>query len=127
MKCRELRDRLTNGDGPREAFEDHLGTCEACSLFAARLDEARRALNDHHAGVEPNAAFAARVVSHLPAGEPDDALSWAALRVLPATLALLLALVWLAVQTSPDPSSLFSESPTDDVLSWVADLSEVDR
>jgi hypothetical protein len=118
--CREIRDRLTSaesGDRPRDV-DAHLESCAGCARFASRLDSVRHALAGHHANVEPDAGFAGRVAAHL-RSDPADALGWAAVRLLPATLVLLAALAWIAFQTTATPSDLLSESPTDDLLTWV--------
>jgi hypothetical protein len=118
--CREIRDRLTSagtGDRPQEV-EAHLASCAGCARFASRLDAVREVLAGHRANVEPDASFAARVAARL-RNDPADVLGWAAVRLLPATLVLLAALAWVAFQTTATPSDLLSESPTDDLLTWV--------
>ncbi|MEE8278425.1 MAG: hypothetical protein V3R89_06865 [Thermoanaerobaculia bacterium] len=124
MNCQEARQRLTvtMADPPEEAVTQHLESCPACARYAARLKVAVRLLRSHHAELEPAAGFAARVVAAL--AEPAPLLGWAALRLLPATLALVLVLsgwCWLA---APSPSALLSESPIDDLLSWVLESPE---
>lgn len=118
--CREIRDRLesaTSGDRRRD-IDAHLQECADCARFASRLDAVRHALTGHHAEVEPDAGFAGRVAARL-RHDPADVLGWAAIRLLPATLVLLAALAWIAFQTTATPSDLLSESPTDDLLTWV--------
>jgi anti-sigma factor RsiW len=113
--CRGVRERLLDGES-REASSAHLDSCEACARFAARMEAARELLDkrSHH---QPDAFFAQRVVAALPEGQ--DVLGWAALRVLPATLAAALVLsVWCWLAT-PVPSQLVEQSPTDDLLAWV--------
>lgn len=117
LDCRQVRDRLMTAGPSAPELARHLDTCPACARFASRFDETRALLRRHHAGAEPDAAFAARVVEALP--DPSELLGWAALRLLPATLALALVLgVWCVIAT-PGPGSLVEESPTDDVLAWV--------
>lgn len=126
MDCRRVRDRLMDGAGERGTeMIEHLDACAACAAFARRLGEAEALLRAHHAGVEPDAAFAARVVARLP--EPSELLGWAALRLLPATLALALVLTAWCVLATPGPSSLVEETPTDDVLAWVVATEEEER
>ena len=115
--CREIRDRLESAGRSRDV-EAHLESCAGCARFASRLDAVRDALAGHRADVEPDAGFAARVASQL-RSDPADVLGWAAVRLLPATLVLLAALAWIAVQTTSTPSDLLTESPTDDLLTWV--------
>lgn len=119
-RCREIRDRLESAeaqDRSREV-EAHLESCAACARFASRLDAVRDTLAGHQATVEPDAGFAVRVTARL-RNDPTDVLGWAAIRLLPATLVLLAALAWIAFQTTATPSDLLSESPTDDLLTWV--------
>jgi len=118
--CREIRVRLesaTSGNHRRD-IDAHLRDCADCARFASRLDAVRHALTGHHADVEPDAGFAGRVAARL-RHDPADVLGWAAVRLLPATLVLLAALAWIAFQTTATPSDLLSESPTDDLLTWV--------
>ncbi len=89
----------------------------------SRMDEVRRLLREHHAGVEPDPGFAQRVVARIER-EPRDLLGWAALRLLPATLVLALLLVWWTVTRTPDPATLLLESPAEDPLGWVAEAGE---
>jgi hypothetical protein len=55
-------------------------------------DDVRRLLREHHAGVEPDALFAARVLARLPRNE-GWSIGWAAGRVLPVTIALAMVLM----------------------------------
>jgi hypothetical protein len=118
--CRDIRDRLASSPGGTRSrgLDAHLQTCPGCARVAARLDAVRQALEGHHANVEPDAGFAARVTSNL-RNDPADALAWAAVRLLPATLILLAALAWIAFRTTATPADLLAESPTDDLLTWV--------
>jgi len=120
VTCREVRDRLAAGvDRPEEAVARHLTDCHECTRFAARLQLARGIFREHHAGIEPDSHFAARVAARLD-GEPASPLGWAAVRVLPATLALLLVLAWLSWSVAPNTTAAQTVvSPTEDLLSWV--------
>ena len=94
----------------------HIETCESCSGFAGRLLAAEEVLGEPRAEHLPDDWFAARVRNSL----PDNAqlVGLAAMRFLPATLALTLVLsVWCWLAT-PGPGSLFEQSPTDDLLAW---------
>jgi len=118
--CREIRNRLESaksGDCRRDV-DAHLEECVECARFASRLGAVRHALAGHHANVDPDAGFAGRVAAHL-RSDPAGALGWAAVRLLPATLVLLGTLAWIAFQTTATPSDLLTESPTDDLLTWV--------
>jgi hypothetical protein len=100
-----------------EAVRAHLGSCSDCREFAQRLGLAQEALREHHGRHRPDAYFAQRVTASLP--EAPDLIGWAAMRLLPATLAAALVLsVWCWAAT-PGPTSLVEESPTDDLLAWV--------
>jgi hypothetical protein len=121
MKCRDVRDRLTvQADEPAGSITAHLKGCAACARFADRVRVARTLFREHHGDVEPDVHFASRTAARLTV-EPASRLGWAAVRVLPATLALLIILAWLSWQSTPDPWSLFEDSPTDDLLTWVVD------
>ena len=63
-----------------------------------RLEAVRAHLREHHAGIEPDAGFAARVASRLRRRSAGEAFAWAALRLLPASLAVLAALAWISLQ-----------------------------
>ena len=87
-----------------------------------RLDEVRGALRRHHAGVSPDAHFASRVATHVTAAT-SDLVGWAALRLLPGTLILVLVLSWLVLRNdvATPPAG---PAPTEDLLNWVAAQSE---
>lgn len=118
--CGRARRELLRGvDRVSGATARHLETCPGCAGFAARFSAAREHLAAHRAPAVPDAGFAARVAAALPARRAADAMSWAALRLLPAAVALALVLgVWSWIATS-SPASLAEPAPTDDVLSWV--------
>jgi len=94
--------------------------------LAKRLAAAQELFRRHHGNVEPDALFADRVIARLPS-RSDAALGWAVARMLPATLALLLVLVWLSWQTIPVADPALEVSPTEDVLAWVLDRAGEDR
>ncbi|MCP3982500.1 MAG: hypothetical protein GY716_24630 [bacterium] len=101
----------------------HLEGCAACARFAERLGGAQSWLREHHARVEPDASFAGRVVTRLPDAS-TDALGWAAMRLLPATLALLVALAFLALQSVPSSTTTTvatTEDAADELLTWILD------
>jgi hypothetical protein len=99
-------------------MRDHLDECPECARFAERLGLAEEILRDHHAGTEPDAGFAGRVVAALPTSS-SDLLGWAAIRLLPATLALALVLTVWALAATPSPSSLLEQSGDEDLWSWI--------
>ena len=124
MSCDSLRNRLMDADGapfPRNDT-DHLEGCADCRRFVERLTAARHALKSHHGNVEPDAAFAARVAARLPQG-PAELLGWAAARLIPATLVLVLVLGWFAYRGAPVETVAEQSAPTDDLVSWVLDPS----
>ena len=126
MTCNDVRKRLTAGDARGdEALRvgEHLGSCASCASYARRVQGVRRLFREHHAGLQPDPSFATRVAREL-RPEPQDLLAWAAVRMLPATAALLAVLIWLSVQTTTAPAALLDESPTDDLLSWVIEAPE---
>ena len=53
----------------------------------------------------------------------ENRLGWAALRLLPATLGLLLLLSWLNLRDSGSASPAETSDPIEVVLSWVLDPS----
>ena len=116
MNCSETRDQLLRSAADDRA-STHLRSCPDCSEFARRLGLAQETLREHHGRHQPDAFFAQRVTAALP--EAPNLLGWAAVRLLPATLAAALVLsAWCWIAT-PGPSSLGEEAPTDDLLAWV--------
>ncbi len=107
-----------DGGGRRKPADDRKERIES------RLEAVRLYLRGHHAGVEPDAGFAARVAARLdrPAA---DLLGWAAWKLLPATLALVLVLVWFAFQVTPLNEAASSQA--DDPLTWVLGENEAVR
>lgn len=121
MNCHDARSRLTAESGePDSVIAEHLKTCPACARFAVRMRVAHELFREHHGKIEPDAHFAGRIAARL-SDAPATRLGWAAVRLLPATVALLLVLAWVSWQATPDPASLFDESPTDNLLTWVLD------
>jgi len=121
MNCDEARSRLlhlTAPPRPGEPLADHLEDCAGCGAYATRLAHTVRALADHHAGVEPDAAFAARVVAALPQQTPFVARF--ALRLLPVALALVLVMTgWVVLEQRRHTVVTQETVPTDDLLTWV--------
>lgn len=125
MSCKKLRDHLTLSAGQPlpEPLRRHLGECAPCRRYAERVDAARSILRDHRAEVEPDPGFAIRVAARL-REEPSEMLGWAAQRLLPATLALLLVLAWFAFSATPDTTYAEEEpTPTEDLFTWVLEPS----
>ncbi len=121
MNCKEARSHLTRlgaGSPSVRSVSEHLAGCASCAAYAALLARARQALGEHHAGHEPDAGFAARVVAALP-DRRGILLGRAAMNLLPAALALVLVLAgWVAIEERgrAAPQEM---SPTDDLLGWV--------
>ncbi len=129
MKCRQARRKLSEAtcESSLAAVEPHLQSCSPCQRFASRLGAAQQLLSSRRNDVVPDPSFAARVLSQLPGQEStatSELLGWAALRLLPMTLALLLALSVWSVSSSPSPTVLLAEESSQDELSWVLDLGE---
>jgi hypothetical protein len=127
MNCRDLRDGLTRGADARRnpAQQRHIEECGACRIYAARLRTARQLLRGHHGNIEPDADFSRRVIARLPRRSPTEVLGWAAVRFLPATVALTLVLIWFTLQTGAQPTTTETATlaPTEDLLSWIIDSS----
>lgn len=125
--CKRIRERLTAqapAASPVDGIRDHLAACAACRRYAARLDALRRGLADHHAGVEPDRGFPARVAAALPY-HGDASLGHAALRLLPVTIALVLALAWFALQHAPPTTDdVETAALGDDPLVWLLETTE---
>ena len=121
MECERLRRLLTTArEQGASGVEAHIEGCAPCARFARRAQAARRWFRDHHENVRPDAEFADRVMGRLerPAA---DLLGWAAVKLLPATLALVLLLALWSF-TKPAPGELVATHPADDdLLSWVVE------
>lgn len=120
--CERTRDRLL-ADGEDATLLAHLESCAACARFARRTRAVRRGLEERHAGIEPDPGFAARVSARLRL-EPTQLLGWAALRLLPATLAVVLMLGWFVSQVGNGSQTTVTSSDSDDLLSWVLEEAE---
>lgn len=101
--CRRTAAALLVGDG--QVDPTHLERCAACRRLLAGHRAARRALVAHHADLEPDAGFSARVLERIAAPEdPFAALGWAARRLLPLAAALVLVLAgWGVAVDRPQP------------------------
>ncbi len=138
--CTRIRDDLTRGriDSATPHVAQHLRGCAGCARYARRLNDARRALREHHTPLVPDGAFVARVREQL---DPPafDLMGRAALRVLPASLALLVALSWATatfvefadgtvVASNDELTELSSndeqDEPFDELFSWLLDGAE---
>ncbi|TNF84327.1 MAG: hypothetical protein EP299_00460 [Acidobacteria bacterium] len=122
MNCAQVRKLLAEegSDVPGVEIRDHLDECPGCARFAERLKLAAEILRNHQSGTEPDAGFATRVVAALPTSSAD-LLGWAAMRLLPATLALALVLTVWALAATPSPTSLVEQALGDDLWSWILD------
>lgn len=109
---------LTGPGATLGAVRRHVADCDDCAHFAERLEQVERALGDDHLQVAPPIGFAGRIRARLP--PDDDPLVWAALRLLPATLGLILLLSWLNFQ-SGETDEVELADPTAAVLTWVID------
>ena len=125
--CQKVRDRLLDASRLPEV-RDHLRSCPACARFAGRAEAVRRGLREHHAGVEPDPGFATRVAGRV-RRQPAELLGWAAVRLLPATLAVVLVLGWFASRVTVETTTVVAsngQTMTDDVLTWVFEETEVE-
>jgi hypothetical protein len=64
----------------------------------ARIEAVRRSLRQRHAGIEPDAHFASRVVARLPRNQ-GWSFDWAVRRILPLSIGLALVLMIAVVVT----------------------------
>jgi len=123
-QCRDLRVRLMEGRDLPGALAGHLDECPDCAHYAGRFHAARDLFRQHHGEVEPDAGFAARVTARLPQ-QSTVVLGWAALRLLPISVALVVLLfllsLWIPEAT---PTQTAAQAPTDDVLTWVIGTDE---
>ncbi len=119
MNCRQARKLLTHSMGANAQARRHAASCGACSRFATRLKEIDRALVAPRSEISPPPGFARRVRSRL--APTEDLIGWAALRLLPATLAVVLLLSWLNLR-GESVQNAAAENPTDAVVSWMLDL-----
>jgi hypothetical protein len=119
VRCAEIRDRLSTRQGEgspgrREPRWDaeiaaHRESCAACARYAARLDQAR-AIFARESEITPGPGFARRVVARLPSSA--QVLGWAALRALPAAIALALAIGLFGLFQAPSAESPLLEDDT---------------
>lgn len=83
-----------------------------------RARSVHAALRAHHAGIEPDAAFAARVLARLP--EAESPLAWAAMRLLPAGLVLAVLLAGAAFEIGRTPAEFPAAGAGSDLLAYAA-------
>jgi hypothetical protein len=119
MRCSALRDRATAGrlapTDPR--IESHLAGCGECRAFMTRLALARQILAVPLSTTLPDAGFAGRVTARLP--RPVELLGWAAVRLLPAALALLVGLAAYGAWHPPATGDLWLLDPSaEQLLAW---------
>jgi hypothetical protein len=88
-----------------------------------RGESVRRYLKQRHANVEPDPGFADRVRARL-ARRSADLLGLAALRLLPATLALVLVLAWLSIRAGAGSQPTVSQTTGDDLIGWLIEDTE---
>ena len=76
-----------------------------------RLDEVRRSLRARHAGIEPDAHFADRVIARLPKDE-GWTIAWAARRILPVSIAFAAVLMVAALATTKSSDRTIASTST---------------
>jgi hypothetical protein len=103
---------------PSAAAAAHLGSCPDCAAFARRREALRSALRATQSEHLPDADFAARVLQSLPSN--TELLGWAALRLLPAALALLLGLTLFGLHQTPPPTALLADPSSGLLLTYTA-------
>lgn len=123
-ECGKVRQSLIEVGLERstEPVREHLAQCADCTRFGEKLALAEGLLSDAGATVEPDAGFTARVRMALPSNSGNfGTMGWAAVRLLPATLALALVLTGWSLLMTQSPESLLIESPSESLLTWVLD------
>lgn len=91
--------------------------------LSGRMREARSWFERHHAQIEPDTGFASRVAARL-TSDSTGMLGWAALRLLPASLLLVLVLGYLSVKVTGPTETAAAQSGDNDVIAWVLDGQE---
>jgi anti-sigma factor RsiW len=118
VRCSEIQDQLTRRSAATAELEAHLGSCPACSRYAARLAHARAILAREGAAV-PDPGFSRRVVARIPGSA--QLLGWAALRALPAAIAIALAIGAFGLFQTPTPeSSLLKDASSEALFAYAA-------
>jgi hypothetical protein len=99
----------------------------------SRLEDVGRLLRERHAGIEPDANFAARVVARLPR-DTAWTLARAATRIVPVSLVFAVALMIAVVATVRSTSRITASTPLsatvqteDDPLEWLLEGREESR
>jgi len=119
MRCADVRRMLMDGTVATSAarateLDAHLAGCADCRAFAARREAVRAGLRAHQFEHVPDAAFAARVTAALPG--PTEVLGWAAMRLLPAALALALLVSWYGATRGPSVADVLLHPDDPQVL-----------
>jgi len=100
--------------------------------FEQRINDVRRSLRARHAGIEPDAQFADRVIARLPKNE-GWTIAWAARRILPVSLAFAAVLMVAALATTRSTDRTIASTSTStsatsqtgtDSLDWLLDGGE---
>lgn len=111
MRCQEFKSRWVQRDlaGKTEDPElrNHLAGCSSCQDLATNLDGLRLDLRAVQAEVQPDHGFSARVLQRIESTPNDlEVLGWAAWRLLPGALALLVVLLGWGAIFGPEPARL---------------------
>lgn len=120
MRCAEARRQLFDplGRARSPQLADHLDRCVACAALAERLRHTQQQIRAYRSEHTPDPGFAARVIARLP--DATAVLGWAALRLLPAALALALLCSWYSVTRGPGASDLLLRADDPQLLTYVA-------
>jgi hypothetical protein len=117
MRCETVEKRLQDAVPLTAAERAHVEECSRCAASARRWEAWRTGLARRGEDIEPGPGFAAAVVTSLP--RHNSPMEWAALRLLPASAALVLALTGWCVLRGLTPSMVTSSVSTQDALTWV--------
>jgi len=128
MNCPRTRDHLLKQDAAVTDADArrHLDECAACRSFAERLQEVRAGLRRHHAGIAPDPSFSQRLSARLEQRDSPLLMGRVALRLLPLSVALLLALLLISAGTPLLEDNTVAESTEDAYISWVLQDSQED-
>jgi hypothetical protein len=120
MRCAEARDQIFAAAASTRSpdLAAHLEGCARCAAIAGRLSSVQQGLRERRAEHLPDPAFSARVLAALP--DTTQLLGWAALRLLPAGLALALLCSWYGATRGPGLTDLLLHPDDSQLLTYIA-------